>query len=174
MGDDTLTGGEGNDTLDGGEGDDTIAGGAGDDTITDGAGRDRILMMGGDDTVMNARDGERDVFAWDDLAALIARPEHDKLEWFDVTSRLTGDVLDLSGLGDRLVAEIYGGGAGETGTIAVYLDEEARLAGDYVLAIDWMEQLGDGPLVIGAGAWANIRLGMGWRVVDAVAGDTFG
>ncbi|WP_291296923.1 cadherin-like domain-containing protein [Elioraea sp.] len=173
-GDDTLTGGAGDDTLDGGEGNDTLTGGAGDDTITDGAGRDRVLMMGGDDTVMNARDGERDVFVWDDLAALIARPEYDRLEWFDVTSRLDADVLDLSGLGDRLVAEIYGGGAGETGTLAVYLSEQDRLAGDYILAIDWMEQIGDAPLVIGPGVWANIRLGMGWRVVDAVAGDTFG
>jgi Ca2+-binding RTX toxin-like protein len=173
-GDDAIAGGAGDDTLGGGEGDDTLDGGAGDDTITDGAGRDRILMTGGNDTVMNARDGARDVFVWDDLAALIARPEYDRLDWFDVTSRLAGDVLDLTGLGDRLVAEIYGGGAGETGTLAVYLSEEDRLSGDYLLAIEWAEQIGDGPLVIGPSVWANIRLGMGWRVVDAVAGDTFG
>lgn len=173
-GDDRLDGGSGNDRLSGGEGDDTIAGGAGDDVIEDGAGRDRIVMNGGDDTVRNARDGERDVFAWDDLASLTATPEYDQLEWFDVSDPRNGDVIDLSGLGDGLVLELYGGGEGETGTVAVYLSEAERLLGNYVLAIDWAEQVGDNPIMVGPSLWAHIRTGTGWSVVKPVVGDTFG
>ncbi|WP_144186157.1 Ig-like domain-containing protein [Elioraea rosea] len=173
-GNDRLEGGAGNDHLAGGAGDDTIAGGAGDDVIEDGTGRDRIVMNGGNDTVRNARDGERDVFVWDDLAALTATPEYDSLEWFDVSDPRDGDVIDLSGLGDGLVLELYGGGEGETGTAAVYLSEAERLVGNSVLAIDWAEQVGDSPIMIGPSLWAHIRTGTGWSVVKPVVGDTFG
>jgi Ca2+-binding RTX toxin-like protein len=172
-GDDTLVGGEGNDTLIGGAGDDVIRGGPGDDVIEDGAGADTVFMAGGNDTLHNAADGARDVFVWDDLAALLENPEYDIIGVLDLQDARTGDVLDFVSLGAGLFAELYGGQPGNEGSFVIYLSEEDRRKGEYILAVEWIVQIGDGPLQIGSGANAHIRIGTGWTVIDPVSGDTF-
>jgi Ca2+-binding RTX toxin-like protein len=170
-GNDRLSGGDGDDRIDGGDGDDVIEGGEGDDTIIDGAGSDRIVMDGGNDRVLNARDGARDVFVWADRDALARTPEWDTLSVFDTDHR-TGDQLDLSGLGDGLVAELYGGGEGQNGLFAVYMSEGDRLAGNYMLAIEWVEQIGNGRILVSPSTQAKIKIGLGWSIID-VLGDPY-
>jgi hypothetical protein len=91
-------------------------------------------------------------------------PEWDTLSVFD-TGRLTGDQLDVSGLGTNLVAELYGGGEGETGLFAVYASEADRLSGNAMLSIEWVEQVGNGRILVSPSTQANIKVGMGWTVV---------
>jgi hypothetical protein len=178
---DTIDGEAGNDSVDGGDGDDdlagsggadTIRGGDGNDTMADGVGRDRLYMAGGDDYVNNSNDTTRDVFCWDNKLDLLATPEYEQFEYFDVRGARTNDVFDLSKLGKNLVLEVYGGGDAETGSFAVYKNLFDYADGDYMLLVEWYEQVGDG-INVGTSSASDIRINTGWTVFNTVAGDTF-
>lgn len=170
-GNDTVSGGDGNDVLDGGDGNDTIYAGAGEDAVSDGAGRDRVYLSdGANDVLDNAADVERDVFIWDRLYDP-SLAEWDTLSYFDITGAKTNDVLDFSRLGRNLVAEFYGSSDGETGAFAVFASEAARDVGDASLVVEWLDGSG-GPVNIGIASSSDIRIGLGWKVYDAVSGDT--
>jgi hypothetical protein len=129
-------------------------------------------MMGGDDVVNNSNDGQRDVFCWDDKMSLLAEAEYDRFDYFDVRGAKNNDVFDLSKLGKNLVLEIYGGGDGEAGSFAVYKNLLDYLDGDFMLLVEWDEQIGDG-INVGTNANSDIRIWTGWTVFNTVAGDTF-
>lgn len=109
-GDDTLDGGRGNDRLEGGTGNDTLDGGPGDDTLTGGAGADTFVFApgGGDDAVLDFRDGEDtiDLTAFDELRALadLALQQQDPHLVIDLTGH-GGGTVTLHGVSAADLAE---------------------------------------------------------------------
>jgi Ca2+-binding RTX toxin-like protein len=171
-GNDFLIGKQGNDTLDGGDGNDTINATTGDDVVYDGAGRDVVLLSGGNDMVHNAQDATRDVFRWTALGQPSdTNPETDVIDFLDVWGSKTNDQLDFSQLGPRLVAEVYGS-AEDSGAFAIFLNEAARQAGEASLVVEWNNGTPLAAINIGIQSNADIRIGLGWKVYDAVSGDT--
>jgi Ca2+-binding RTX toxin-like protein len=167
-GNDTLTGAGGNDTLDGGSGNDRIDARSGQDLVYDGAGSDLVLMSARADTrVENAEDHTRDVFRWTALEDVGSTdPTTNSIAYFDVYGPKTNDQLDFSAF-DNLYAEVYGS-AEDSGAFVIYHNAVDALLGRALLTVEW----DNGTLVedinIGVQSNADIRIGYGWTVVDAI------
>ena len=139
--------------------------------IYDRTGADNILLSDGDDdTVLNAKDFNKDVFRWTSLNDEDG-PEWDKLSYFDVVSA-NHDQIDVSGLGNNLVADIFGSAA-DSGALVIYRDMAARDEGAASLVIEWDNGTPIEQINVGIQSGADIRIGFGWQVYDAISGDTF-
>jgi len=57
--------------------------------------------------------------------------------------------------------------------MAIYTDMDARAVGNASLVIEWDNGTPVELINVGIQSGADIRIGLGWKVFDAVTGDSF-